>query len=85
MSMEQRHGKCLKRCANCRDVFFPVPFLPSPFGFCRVKECCFVHVECVEIFVFVESLAANFAGIVVRPEKGVITKGSFSLEESLNL
>ena len=24
--------------ANCRDIFFPVPFPPSPFGFRRFKE-----------------------------------------------
>ena len=23
--------------ANCRDIFFPVPFPPSPFGFGRLK------------------------------------------------
>ena len=23
--------------ANCRDIFFPVPFPPSPFGFRRSK------------------------------------------------
>ena len=37
----RRHAsvQCLQVVANCRDIFFPVPFPPSPFGFRRNKMC----------------------------------------------
>ena len=84
MSMEQRDGNCHKMSRKlswpCRKLswrlsqivvtfFFPVPFPPSPFGFRRQNAILAKDWE----------LSGKESG----PEKGVITKGVFSLEESL--